>query len=288
MESISRVVLAVRGQQAAKTTGFEQLLTFAHNELVKPGGDGLSTDPRVRDTASMAKRLITKLGAVRNDYGNGHGKELLPDVPDEVAETYVDGALLWSRWALRRLHHYIDGDTQALIRDLHRSNFHGGTLARRIDAAGIPHLPEEDQRAVGIAVGQCASDDFVIAWNEGVEPVANNADTERWPMAYREGLAEGLFLNREGEVRFRGNASSPRAAVAILAPHPHREDILGTIGAKLEGATWSRYNRASAEAAVDAVSTISEEWGTASRSALTGAFGPIRAAVEGMLSTPER
>jgi hypothetical protein len=279
VESIARVVLAARGQQAPKNIDFESLLTRAHHELEKPGGDGLSNDTRVRDTASMARKLVTKLGTVRNDYGDGHGRELLPDVPNEVVETYIDGSLLWSRWALRRLHHYIDGDVQALVRDLHNSAFYGGTLARRLDAAGIPSLPEDDQRGVGVAVGQCASDDFVIAWNEGVEPCINSTDTGRWPLAYREGLATGLLLSREGEIRVRWNATSPSAALAVLSPHSHRTKVLADLADKLDGAPWSRYNRAKAETTMAVVSGIGDEWGTESLSELKEAFGPIQLAL---------
>jgi hypothetical protein len=283
VESIARVVLAVRGNQAEKDIAFEKLLTLAHWELEKPGGDGLSDDERVRNTASMARKLITKVGLVRNDYGDGHGREVLPYVPDEVVETYLDGSLLWSRWALRRLHHYIDGDVQALIRDLHGSNFRGGELSRRLDAAGIPRLSEEDQRAVGVAVGQCASDDFHIAWKEGVEPCMESTNTGRWPLRYREGLAEGLFLSREGEVRFRWDASSPSAAAAVLIPHPKREQILAELVKKLDGAPWSRYNRAKPETALTAVSKVGEEWGNQSRPVLEKTFAPIHQAMNVVL-----
>ena len=90
-------------------------------------------------------------------------------IDDEVLETCVDGALLWTRWAMRRLQFLILGSLQPLIDDLGSRSFGMGDLALRLQAADLPHLNYDDQRLLGLAVGQRAARNTFTVRIDGVE-----------------------------------------------------------------------------------------------------------------------
>jgi hypothetical protein len=90
-------------------------------------------------------------------------------IEDEVLETCVDGALLWIRWALRRLQFLLIGDLQPLLADLRGSTFRLGELAIRLQAANLPDLLPDDQRLLGVAVGQRAALNTFTVRIDGIE-----------------------------------------------------------------------------------------------------------------------
>ncbi|MEU4048723.1 abortive infection family protein [Streptomyces olivaceus] len=149
VEATARVVLDSRGQPAGSNEEYDKVLNLAHRAIEYQPGPGLSPDAAVRQAANSAKKLAAQLRELRNSYGTGHGRSTLPLIEDEVIETCVDGALLWTRWALRRLQFLIIGSVQQLVTDLHSSTFSTGDLATRLQAADLPRLPFENQRRLG-------------------------------------------------------------------------------------------------------------------------------------------
>ncbi|MGH3548117.1 MAG: hypothetical protein ACRDQU_08385 [Pseudonocardiaceae bacterium] len=111
----------------------------------------------------------------------------------------IDAALLWTRWALRRLGHVILGRPENLIRDLRGSHFHRGDLAQRLQAVRLPELDEANQSLLGVAVARRAMRETFLVMDEGVERCAQTKDLVEWPEAYRVGLVNGLLINAEGQ-----------------------------------------------------------------------------------------
>jgi hypothetical protein len=77
---------------------------------------------------------------------------------------------------------------------------------------------------------------FMVA-EEGVEACAAAPDLKAWPAPYREGLAEGLFLDRSGYVDV--SEWGARHAAAVLAAHPDPPAFLATLSNKIGSAGWA-------------------------------------------------
>lgn len=197
-EAVAKIVLVARGVPVASAARFPDVLTSAHAALDRQPGRGLASDVQVRNIAQGAKSVASQLPELRNKYGTGHGRSVAPEVAEEIALVAVDGALLWVRWALRRLHHVIKGRPDLLIRDLESGTFYRGDLAERLAAARLNEQSVGDQHLVGFNVARRAMRETFLVMNEGVEACTESIDFERWPTGYRSGLLNGLFLTSDG------------------------------------------------------------------------------------------
>ncbi|WP_030506732.1 abortive infection family protein [Microbispora rosea] len=239
VEATARVILQVRGNPAGSGEEYDKVLASAHRVIEYQPGPGITLDAAVRQAASAAKKLAGALRELRNAYGTGHGRSTLQPVEDEVLETCVDGALLWTRWALRRLQFLLVGALQPLINDLRAGTFTMGSLATRLQAANLPAMEQDDLRALGVAVGQRAASNTFTVRIDGVEACAASQDDSVWPPAYREGLVEGLFIDQFGQVQVDEGVLGVRLAAEVLLPHAGQEQILHDLKKKLVTAAWS-------------------------------------------------
>lgn len=238
VEATARVVVEARGDPVPSDMELTKTLNQAHSALGRQPGQGLATDPPIRDIAAQAKKIASQLPELRNRYGTGHGRAALPQIDEEAVLVSIDAAMLWCRWALRRLEHLISGQPAALAQDLQSfARFYKGTLARRLEDAGLPDLSSVDQHLLGLAVGRRAMEYTGVVREDGVEACAENSDLSAWPAAYREGLAEGLFLNHGGYVNVDDWAV--RQATSVLAVHPQAADVLAELEEKIKQAGWA-------------------------------------------------
>lgn len=99
VEATARIVLEARGDQPASDEDFDGALNSAHSKLLFQRGHSIAVHDRVRDAGTNAKEARLTTRPLRNAYGTGHGRATIPAIEDEVLETCVDGALLWTRWA---------------------------------------------------------------------------------------------------------------------------------------------------------------------------------------------
>jgi hypothetical protein len=125
---------------------------------------------------AIAKGIATQLGAIRNAYGTGRGRSEQPAVTEEMVHLCLDGALLWSRWVLRRL----------------------GDLAKRLDAAGLAALDPPVQRRIGLAVAQRAMRETFVVRHDGVEECARSRDLTIWPAHIGARSSTGCSSTRAG------------------------------------------------------------------------------------------
>ncbi|MGK5738922.1 abortive infection family protein [Micromonospora sp. URMC 103] len=234
---MARVVLSARGRPVGDAADFSPTLTAAHSELVQQQGPGLSQT--ALGVASDAKKMANRLRELRNDYGTGHGRAHVPVVEDEVILLALDGALVWVRWALRRLEHVLAGALVPLLNDLQHDVFRTGELARRLLQANVPALVDDDQRRLGVAVGQRASRGTFLAREEGLVAPVRDENDARWPLAYREGAVEGTFLNAAGQLQVDDGLTVIRPAAQLAASMPDAAEFLRRLRAKLAAASWS-------------------------------------------------
>lgn len=216
-ESVARVVITERGDVAPASMDFCDAIENAHRVLERQPGPDLSQDPELRAVVQGAKKIVRSLREIRNSFGSGHGRAREPVVELEMVDVAVAAAMLWTRWALRRLGPLILGQPTTLIGDLLNGGvFYGGQLAERLRAANIDELEEAMQQRLGCAVGIRAMRETFNVRIEGVEDCAESSALDRWPRGYRRGVVYGLLFDDAG--RARTNEWALTTIPAILRP----------------------------------------------------------------------
>lgn len=193
VEAIARVAKEVAGEPAEANAPFEQVVNRAHRLLQTQPGHDLTGEARFSAITSSAVKMAASLGKIRNEYGTGHGRSRAPDIVPEMTALALDGAMIWSRWAVRRLGWFAFGRPGTLIDDLTQGGlFTRGLLGQRLKAANLPELEPQHQRALGTAVGQrAASGTFVVAEDGVLEPI-RAGELNPWTREFRLGVATGL------------------------------------------------------------------------------------------------
>lgn len=200
VESIAKVVCELRGKTLSNRADFSECVNAAHEELDRQPGKGLAIDRTIRDAAQAAKKIVCTIPETRNLYGTGHGRSFKPEVVDEVALVTIDSALLWGRWALRRLRYVIIGRPETLVNQLDNEHFRSGLLTEQLELANLGSLSPSDQRLIGLHVAWRALTGTFLVMEEGVEACVRSPDLKRWPEGYREGLLNGLLIAKSGAI----------------------------------------------------------------------------------------
>ncbi|WP_020521663.1 hypothetical protein [Catelliglobosispora koreensis] len=126
----------------------------------------------------------------------------------------------------------------ALARDLLDGKvFRSGELTQRLTAANLPGLEEDTLRQLGIAVAHRAMNNTFVIQFDGVEACAADTSLERWPAAYRAGVAEGLLLDRNGYVS--PNVWGANHLALVMAAHPDAAAVLEQLETKVRAADWA-------------------------------------------------
>jgi hypothetical protein len=237
IETIAKIILELSGDVAPSNAELPGLLTKAHVALDRQPGHGAAAEVPIRNIAQGAKSIASQLPELRNRFGTGHGRVLPPEIDEELAPLCVDAAMLWSRWALRRLGYLLAGRPTGLVTALQDGIFYRGDLAKRLQAINLETLEPSDQRLIGVSVAHRAMRDTFVVKDEGVEACAGQPDLRVWPSAYRVGLVEGLFLDREGYVD--ANAWGVKAAAAVIAAAPSAAQFLQDLATKVGESGWA-------------------------------------------------
>ncbi|WP_433229318.1 abortive infection family protein [Actinomadura formosensis] len=223
VEAIAKIVMSTRGHATGALMDFDKCVIQAHRALERLPGPDLCDDQTLRQLVQSAKGIATQLGAIRNTYGTGHGRSEQPAITEEMLHLCLDGALLWSRWALRRLGVLTLSMPEPLIQDLEYATFRRGDLAKRLDAAALADLDPAVQRRIGLAVAQRAMRQTFVVRHDGVEVCAESRDLTAWPASYRSAVFEGLFIDPSG--RLTVDDWSAEWASRVLAPLPEEQTI---------------------------------------------------------------
>lgn len=235
-ETVARVVLAQRGPNVGSKASYDELITAAHRAIERQPGEGLAKDEDVRRIAQGAKQIVCSLGPMRNQRGTGHGRAHPPDVEAEHAQIAVDAAVLWCRWVLRRLGHYMLGDISVLVRRLQEGGiFRSGDLTARLEAVDLQHCSDQDASLVGAAVAQRAIRETFNVRIEGV--YAPLKDPDAWPRSFRQGVVEGLLFSPDGTLTT--TAWGIDQAAQLVALHPSPDALIDTLVELADAAVWS-------------------------------------------------
>lgn len=205
VESVARIALEAGGVVVSNSTNFPNLIHEAHGVLERPKAEELTSDVPTRTIVRQAKSAVSELATLRSAVGTGHGSATRRATLEEHVDIAMDAAVLWCRWALRRLAAVVDGRHADLIGDLRGGRtFSSGDLTRRLLAVNLRSIEEHEQRLIGLSVGRRAAGGTFTVRHDGVEVVGVGED---WPLQYRLGVVEGLFVSEDGYVR-----SDPAAA----------------------------------------------------------------------------
>ena len=167
--------------------------------------------------AGAAQNIALRANVMRNRVGTGHGRARVADIDDEMAEIAGDSAMLWSRWALRRLGHLMAKYPTRLLAEL-AGGAHRERLRTVFEEVLLPDHPPDVQRAIGVAFGREAAGGFGNASVVSLKPAASAPDLDAYPIDYRLGLVEGMVINYEGQIGLTEHYVA--RLVDVLAPIP--------------------------------------------------------------------
>jgi len=253
-ESVTKVVLASRSS-AHGQLDFGQLVTEAHRSLDSVPNEGRAADEPMRAIVHAARKLVIGVGRLRNDFGTGHGRAVVPPVTVEHATLAIGAALIWCRWALTRLDAVLANTVDALVMEVEGSGFRRGLLTQRLYDIGLNTLPDDDAERLGRAVAQRGGrrETFVV-WGDGVRAAAERPSD--FPAAYRRGLVSGLFFDPNGYLRTSPLLVTTAASIAAsLDDLAFVERLRADIDGAVVGYGMSSANMAEVAEAVRAEAT---------------------------------
>lgn len=198
VETVAKVVVAAADGTLADNADYGPTVKAAHQSLKRQPGVDLSQDEALRAITQATQTMATSLGPLRNTYGTGHGRARVPDVTVEMVTVTAEAALVWSRWALRRLEHLLADYPNDLIAAVQTATSRG-VLREKFHATALSQQPVEVQHRIGVAFGQQSAGGFGNATEVGVEPAIDGGFDE-YPIDYRRGLIEGMLLTGGGQI----------------------------------------------------------------------------------------
>lgn len=243
VETVAKVVLESAEGTVADEADYVPTVKLAHKALKSQPGVELSQHQDVRAIAQAAQTMATSLGPLRNKFGTGHGRARVPDVSAEMATLGVESALVWCRWALRRLEYLLADYPNELVEAVNTGTTRAD-LREKFDSTGLAQQSTEIQHRIGVAFGQQSAGGFVNATDVGVDP-AIEGGFDDYPIAYRRGLLEGMLLNPAGQVGLP-DFYAPRF-VSLLGSLPDRDatDVVAHLSTLAEQAPWAENWRGS-------------------------------------------
>ena len=236
VETVARVVILSTEGTANEKLDFQPTVTAAHRALERQPGVGLANNEPLRAIAQSARTLATSLAPLRNEFGTGHGRARVPDVVEETATLCVEAAFLWTKWALKRLGHLLADYPNDLMAAVQTGTTQR-VLRAKFVAADLPQQPVEVQHLIGVSFGRQSAGGFFNATEVGVEP-AIDGSLSAYPLAYRQGLLEGMLLAAEGRVGLTDSYAKWFVSLLAALPEEEANDTMSQLAAKVDGADW--------------------------------------------------
>lgn len=199
IECIARCALEATESPLGDEAKFPKLVFSAQSVLKRAAGGTISSDKHVRAISNAAQAIAIAIGAIRNEVGIGHGRARTPVIDDEMVGIVTDAAMLWCRWALRRLGHVLARYPNHLLAAVNTGTSQT-RLQLQFEQVLLPQQPADIQRAIGVAFGRQAAGGFGNAFIVGVKPAIDDPDLDRFPVQYRLGLAEGMVFDHAGHI----------------------------------------------------------------------------------------
>lgn len=243
VETVAKVVVAAADGTLSDNANFVPTVKAAQAALKRQPGVGLSQDEALRTITQATQTMATSLATLRNNYGTGHGRAREPDVSVEMATVTLEAAMVWCRWALRRLGHLLADYPNDLIAAV-QTGTRRSVLRDKFEAAALSQQPEEVQHRIGVAFGQQSAGGFGNATEVGVEP-AIDGGFDAFPIDYRRGLMEGMLLTGGGSIGLTTYYAPWFVSLLGSLPEQDAHELLERLGAAVVGAPWTEAWRGS-------------------------------------------
>jgi len=236
VETVAKVTVEATEGTVADSLDFQPIVKAAQKALKRQPGSDLSQDQDLRAMAQAAQTIATSLAPIRNAYGTGHGRARIPDVVEEMATLSLESALMWCRWALRRLGHLLADYPNELIAAVQTGTARS-VLREKFEAAALAQQPTEVQHRIGVAFGQQSAGGFGNATEVGVEPAVEGG-YEDYPIDYRRGLLEGMLLTAGGAVGLTDFYAPWFVSLLSSLPEPDARSVLQRLREDVVDAPW--------------------------------------------------
>ncbi|GAA1025655.1 hypothetical protein GCM10009557_00410 [Virgisporangium ochraceum] len=236
VETVAKVTVEAAEGAVADSVDFQPIVKAAQKALGRQPGNDLSQDQNLRAMAQAAQTIAMSLAPIRNGYGTGHGRARVPDVVVEMATLSLESALMWSRWALRRLGHLLADYPNELIAAV-QTGTSRTVLREKFDASALAQQPSEVQHRIGVVFGQQSAGGFGNATEVGVDPVVEGGYDE-YPVDYRRGVLEGMLLTGGGFIGLTDFYASRFVSVLSSLPEREIQSVLESLRESVTGASW--------------------------------------------------
>jgi hypothetical protein len=236
IECIARVVVLATGATVSDSAEFSPLVREAQRALKRQAGGDVGQSEEVRAISNAALAMASAVAPIRNRVGNGHGRARLEPIDEEMLSLVVDAAMLWCRWALRRLGHLLAQYPHSLVTELTTKSSQVG-LQAAFDGVRIFDQPADIQHYLGVTLGRSAAGGYGNAFVVGLEPMITGS-SDSFPVAYRLGLVDGIVLDGWGQIALMPHVVPWLVTVLASVPPGSAVGALSELAEKSESATW--------------------------------------------------
>lgn len=198
VETVAKVVLDVLGQSYGSDTPVQKLASISMKAL------GIAEErPALHRLGGSMATAAGAIGELRNSDGTGHGRSAPSTINGRHAEFARAAASAWCTWMLGLAEEKLADTSRfntALVEIGGERVFRRGALKAYLDEIQLDTAPREVQRKLGLAVARrWTVNSTFMPRLDVIDPLAEGA--EDFPLAFQEGLIEGLLLDKDGRVR---------------------------------------------------------------------------------------
>lgn len=210
VETVAKVVLDVLGQSYGSDTPVQKLASMSMKALGIP-----DERPALQRLGGSMATAAGAIGELRNSDGTGHGRSAPSAINARHAEFARAAASAWCTWMLALAEEKLADTSRfnsALVEIGGERVFRRGALKGYLDELQLDTAPHEVQRKLGLAVARrWTMNSTFMPRLDVIDPLAEGA--EDFPLAFQEGLIEGLLLDKDGRVRM--DTDDVRKAIEI-------------------------------------------------------------------------
>lgn len=226
VETVAKVVLDVVGQSYGSDTPVQKLASISMKSL------GISEErPALHRLGGSMATAAGAIGELRNSDGTGHGRSAPSTLNLRHAEFVWAAASAWCTWLLELAEDKLADESRfdTALADIGGERvFRRGALKAYLDELGLDAAPREVQRKLGLAVARrWTINSTFMPRLDVIDPLADGA--EDFPLAFQEGLIEGLLLDKDGRARMGADDVRKAIEIAMRMRTKERQATLGQL-----------------------------------------------------------
>jgi Abortive infection C-terminus len=211
--------------------------------------DALGFHPRAlqgrKSLQQLSGSLISAVQAVtelRNTDGTGHGRSHRSNLHSVHAAFVYEATRAWCQWLVSATDRAImdkTGLADAIDEIAGGRSFSTGQLAAFLEEIHLNDLGEDDQRKVGLAVARrWTVNQTFMPLIDVIQPLEEGRS--EYGVGFREGIVEGLLLDRDGYVRTSAADMERATRIAARLPGNRVLRFLGDLVDRFEDAQASQ------------------------------------------------